>query len=165
MTACAALEGVRCALYDTLPEYAELFTPHKCELCCVTSCYKLITSDREVQARRPFEKIQRCRDNRLTMGKGDDVRAADDKGAASLDCFHCARPSDNVDSHGLTQPVSPKSPMSLPASMELSPKSSMSPLPAAMELEIVTETATTAELLERDAAQRDAEAPGECGCG
>ena len=131
----------------------------------MTSCYKLITSDREVQARRPFEKIQRCRDNRLTMGKGDDVRAADDKGAASLDCFHCARPSDNVDSHGLTQPVSPKSPMSLPASMELSPKSSMSPLPAAMELEIVTETATTAELLERDAAQRDAEAPGECGCG
>ena len=66
------------------------------------------------------------------MGKGDDVRAADDKGAASLDCFHWARPSDNVDSHGLTQPVSPKSPMSLPASMELSPKSSMSPLPAAI---------------------------------
>jgi len=93
------------------------------------------------------------------MGKGDDVRAADDEGAAILDCFRCARPSDNVDSHGREHPLSPKSPMSLPASMELSPKSSMS-LPAAMELEIVTETATTAELLERGTAQSDAEAPG-----
>jgi len=72
-----------------------------------------------------------------------------------------ARPSDNMDRDGQEKhPVSPKSPMSLPASMELSPKSSMLSLPAAVELEIVTEAASIAELLERDAAQRDAEAPG-----
>lgn len=71
------------------------------------------------------------------------------------------RPSDNMDRDGQEKhPVSPKSPMSLPASMELSPKSSMLSLPAAVELEIVTEAASIAELLERDAAQRDAEAPG-----
>ena len=88
------------------------------------------------------------------MGTGDGLRAA--AGDAGT------RPSDNMDSDGRAKhPASPKSPMSLPASMELSPKSSMS-MPAAMELEIVTETATTAELLERDAAQRDAEAPGVC---
>ena len=89
----------------------------------------------------------------IDMGKTVDdglQAAAGDEGA---------RPSDNMD--GPKHPASPKSPMSLPASMELSPKSSMG-LPAAMELEIVTETATTAELLERDAAQRDAEAPGVC---
>ena len=62
-------------------------------------------------------------------------------------------------------PVSPKSPMSLPASMELSQKSPMSlpaPLPVELELLGVVKEATAAELFERAEAQRIAEAPGAC---
>ena len=61
-------------------------------------------------------------------------------------------------------PESPKSPMSLPATMELSPKSPLyltaSPLPMGLGLLEVVKEPTTAELLERAAAQRNAEAPG-----
>ena len=62
-------------------------------------------------------------------------------------------------------PVSPKSPMSLPASMELSQKSPMSlpaPLPVELELLGVVKEATAAELFERAEAQRITEAPGAC---
>ena len=64
-------------------------------------------------------------------------------------------------------PISPKSPMSLPASMELSQKSPMSlpaPLPVELELLGVVKEATAAELFERAEAQRIAEAPGACPC-
>ena len=64
-------------------------------------------------------------------------------------------------------PISPKSPMSLPASMELSQKSPVSlpaPLPVELELLGVVKEATAAELFERAEAQRFAEAPGACPC-
>ena len=59
-------------------------------------------------------------------------------------------------------PESPKSPMSLPASMELSPTKSppASPLPMGLGLLEAGKEPTTAELLKRAAAQRKAEAPG-----
>eukprot|EP00321_Phaeocystis_globosa_P018986 CAMPEP_0118811978 /NCGR_PEP_ID=MMETSP1162-20130426/2017_1 /TAXON_ID=33656 /ORGANISM="Phaeocystis Sp, Strain CCMP2710" /LENGTH=143 /DNA_ID=CAMNT_0006741665 /DNA_START=82 /DNA_END=509 /DNA_ORIENTATION=- len=60
-------------------------------------------------------------------------------------------------------PVSPTSPISLPASMELSQNSPMSlpaPLPVEPELLGVGKEATAAELFERAEAQRIAEAPG-----
>mmetsp|Transcript_37218 Transcript_37218/g.94369 ORF Transcript_37218/g.94369 Transcript_37218/m.94369 type:complete len:253 (+) Transcript_37218:84-842(+) len=62
-------------------------------------------------------------------------------------------------------PESPKSPMSLPASMELSPTKSplksppASPLPMGLGLLEAGKEPTTAELLKRAAAQRKAEAP------
>ena len=63
-------------------------------------------------------------------------------------------------------PESPKSPMSLPASMELSPTKSplksppASPLPMGLGLLEAGKEPTTAELLKRAAAQRKAEAAG-----
>ena len=62
-------------------------------------------------------------------------------------------------------PVSPKSPISLPASMELGQKSPVSlPAPLPVELLGVGKEATAAELFERAEAQGITEAPGACPC-